>query len=375
MGARPATVVISGYYGFGNSGDEAVLQSIVIALRDEADKLGFKIEPIVLSNDPAETSRMYGVRAVHRLKPHHLLRAIWKCDGVISGGGSLLQDVTGIGSIPYYLAVVGMAQWLGKPTFVYSQGIGPVNRKSFYPWIRRVLGRCRYLSVRDEESAELLERMRIERGRIHVVPDPVMGLPLRGARALEGGGSEERPLIGVSVRFWNEDRSELDGLAAALADIRARRDVRIRFLPFHLPSDAEASRYVIGRMGLPADDKNVEIVENAAHPQDMLAEVGACRLLVGMRLHSLIYAASQLVPMIGISYDPKIDQFLRRLRMTAAASTSRFSREAVVAEALKLLDAPDEWRQDKQQAIEALRRQAQEPARQIVSFFRQQRGT
>ena len=38
-------------------------------------------------------------------------------------------------------------------------------------------------------------------------------------------------------------------------------------------------------------------------------------MIIAMRLHSLIYAASQLVPMIGIIYDPKVEGFLKSIHM------------------------------------------------------------
>ncbi|MCD1260865.1 polysaccharide pyruvyl transferase family protein [Paenibacillus athensensis] len=437
MDAPVRRLVLSGYYGFDNSGDEAVLQSILLALRQQGEEQGMRIEPIVLSGNPQRTAAMYGVEACHRMRPAEVLRALRSSDGLISGGGSLLQDATSAKTIPYYLAVLKLAQWLGKPTFVYSQGIGPVNRRFFDGWIRAVFRRCRYLSVRDTESADLLASMRLPRERIDVVPDPVMGLPLRaadsggvgpaaGASASasgaanaahggRGGASDgdaaSAPLadagaadaatpaytaadakrvggpawrtVGVSVRFWNRDRSELDALAQALeALLDARSDVRLRFLPFHLPSDEEASQYVIARLtgasasasgAAPGGDRaaRVELTPGVVHPQDMLEQVAACDLLIGMRLHALIYAASQYVPMVGISYDPKIDQFLHRLGMQAAASTARFDAAACAAEAVRLLDGREAWAAEKRAAIEALKAEAQRPAQRIAAFFRE----
>ena len=80
---------------------------------------------------------------------------------MISGGGSLLQDATSPKTIPYYLGVLKIAQWLGKPTFIYAQGVGPVNRKLFYPMIRSIFRKCTYISVRDMQSGELLQSMGI----------------------------------------------------------------------------------------------------------------------------------------------------------------------------------------------------------------------
>ncbi|WP_248929400.1 polysaccharide pyruvyl transferase CsaB [Paenibacillus hamazuiensis] len=368
------TLALSGYYGFDNSGDEAVLQSILLALEEQGRAHDLQFDPVVLSIDPAKTSRAYGVRAVHRMKPGAVFGALREADGLISGGGSLLQDETSSKTIPYYLAVLKLAQWLGKPTFVYSQGIGPVHRKMFYPWIRGTFRKCKYISVRDAESAELLRETGLSGDSIHVVPDPVMGLKLRDgaeppARADAGSAGTRLPVIGVSVRFWNPDRTELDALAEALTHMLDSQPMELRFLPFHLPSDEVASRHVIQRMG----DKykqQITVIPDAFHPQDMLAEVSRCDLLIGMRLHSLIYAAGQYVPMIGISYDPKIDQFLNRLQMQAAASTKLLHPGTFARHALDLLEARQQWRQEKKEAIERLKAEAGEPARRIAFFFK-----
>lgn len=374
MGAKVVKIALSGYYGFDNSGDEAVLQSILFALQEQGQEQGVQIEPIVLSGNPEKTSAMYGVKAYHRMKPGSLVRALREADGLISGGGSLLQDATSAKTIPYYLAVLKIAQWLGKPTFIYSQGIGPVSRPMFYGWIRSVFQRCAYVSVRDTESAELLGKMRLPRERITVVPDPVMGLPLRGTGTDDGGAPDLAPdglvrTVGVSVRFWNEDRSELEALSRSLQVLLAAdANVRLRFLPFHLPSDEVASQFVIDRLG--DHGSRVEMVGGIAHPQDMLAQVAECDLLIGMRLHSLIYAASQFVPMVGISYDPKIDQFLHRLGMKAAASTARFDANALLEEAQRLLVGKEAWAASSRAAIEELKAQAQRPAQSIVSFYK-----
>jgi polysaccharide pyruvyl transferase CsaB len=374
VGSSAKRIVISGYYGFKNSGDEAVLQSILLALAAESVKQGITIEPIVLSIDPEWTSKTYGVRAVHRMKPGKVLKVISHSDGLISGGGSLLQDATGRMSIPYYLGIIKLAQWLGKPTFIYAQGIGPVHRAMFHPFIRAIFRKCRYISVRDEESAQLLQHIGLPREKVEVVPDPVMGLPLQAENELHGdtepnvARGSSKPVIGISVRFWNENRSELALLAKSLQIIQAERDVHICFLPFHLPSDIEASEEVIQHM---QSSTNVSIAADVVHPQQMLAAVQACDLLIGMRLHSLIYAASQRVPMIGISYDPKIDQFLQRLDMKAAATTNQFNPQDVADIALKLLTnhGKTDWIESKKAYITKLQIGAHRPAQQIVNYL------
>lgn len=371
MVATPKKIVISGYYGFRNSGDEAVLQSILIALQKQSQALGISIEPIVLSIDPEWTSATYGVKSVHRMKLVEVRQAIYESAGLISGGGSLLQDVTGSKSIPYYLGIIKLAQWMGRPTFIYAQGIGPVNRKLFHPLIKSVFRKCTYISVRDEQSRELLLSMGLEQKNVEVVPDPVMGLSLPEDTDVATQSAESLPVIGISVRYWEQDRKELDSLAQGL--IKANREVplHLRFLPFHTPSDNEASRYVMDKLkgSITEHGGQVSICEDAIHPQQMLREVGQCDVLIGMRLHSLIYAAGRRVPLIGISYDPKIDHFLDRVQCHPVGATDTLDAEHVAAEIVHLLNTGQEWRAARADVISNLIQEAEAPARQIVEYF------
>nr|WP_271752732.1 polysaccharide pyruvyl transferase CsaB [Cohnella sp. JJ-181] len=380
---RKLRLVLSGYYGFRNSGDEAVLLSILNALEQAGEDQGVFVEPIVLSGDPAWTARQYGVWSVPRMKLREVREAIGASDGVISGGGSLLQDATGLGSIPYYLGILEMARWARKPGFIYAQGIGPVKRGMFKPFIARAMRKAAYVSVRDGESAALLAGFGVPEDRVAVVPDPVMGMPLPpagggereigGAAGAAGGqGADRPPLVGVSVRFWRGDRSDLDRTAAALAALAQRRAVRLRFLPFHEGADEDASRYVIERLG--ASASMAEIAPAHEAPQEMLREIDRCDLLVGMRLHSLIYAANREVPLLGLSYDPKIDQFLHRLGDRAIGTVDAIDMQQFSAKAVQLIEDPAQWRIDHYSAIRRLREEAAVPAQRIVAACLELRG-
>ncbi|WP_091012975.1 MULTISPECIES: polysaccharide pyruvyl transferase CsaB [Paenibacillus] len=382
-------LVISGYYGFRNSGDEAVLKSILTALEEESQRSNITIEPIVLSGDPESTTAMYGVRSVHRMKLKEVREALKESDGLISGGGSLLQDATGLKSIPYYLGVIKLAQWLKKPTFIYAQGIGPVNRKIFNPMIKSVFKACTYVSVRDEQSADYLRGLGLQWNQIHVVPDPVMGLPLPEAKVESGagadsadastqanrvepssGGHTKLPVIGVSVRFWESDRKELTAIAAGLKKLCSKRAVHLRFLPFHLPVDEQASRFLMEMLGdVTSKGSEISITEDLTDPQLMLEEVGKCDLVIGMRLHSLIYAASQYVPPVGISYDPKIDQFLLRLDSEPAGNTDTLDGDKLAKTVVGLLDQRSQWLKEHEEGITQLKQEARVPAQQIINYL------
>ncbi len=365
-------IVISGYYGYSNCGDEAVLLSILLALQEQGDREGIRYDPVILSSNPELTAKMYGVKSVHRMKLLEIMRAIALSDGLISGGGSLLQDATSWRTIPYYLSIIKLAQWLGKPTFIYGQGVGPIHQCKFYPFIRKTLGGSQLLTVRDEESKSLLCAIGLPNNSIHVVSDPVMGLASCASkpyRLINDTREEKTYTIGVSVRFWNKDRSELDALAQTLLMLVISESVRIRFLPFHYHVDFKASEYVISR--IPEQyHTSIVVVKEFTDPLEMLKQVSECDVIIGMRLHSLIYAATQHIPMVGISYDPKIDQFLDRLHMKPSSSTATFDVNLVYEDIVQLMNHREKWVDAKQDVINELKQTAQLPSKMISSYYR-----
>ena len=127
-------VVMSGYYGFSNAGDDAILQSIHQSIQEASDE----VEVTVLSNNPEETKRVYGLNAVPRFQIFSVIKALRRCDALLSGGGSLLQDRTSTRSLIYYLSIMRAAKLMGKPVMLYANGIGPVEkpenrRRKHYP--------------------------------------------------------------------------------------------------------------------------------------------------------------------------------------------------------------------------------------------------
>ena len=366
MDKRTLTIVLSGYYGFGNSGDEAVLKGILFALEKAGQAHDVCIQPIVLSMDPEHTAASYGVEAVHRMNMVHVWGALRRSSGVISGGGSLLQDSTGLGSVPYYLGIVKLAQWMNKPTYIYAQGIGPIRRKVYQYVVGCVLHRCQYVSVREEQSARLLQTFGVGAESIAVVPDPVMGLPVWKRQPDEQNGNE-RPMIGVSVRFWEKDRRELVEIATALRTIARKRAVHIKFFCFHVPVDEAAAQYVIDQMGdVSACGSEVSHSVQGEDPLALLHEIRQCSVVVGMRLHSLIYAAAHYIPMIGISYDPKIDHFLAQLCIFPIGCTRKVKADRLEAEIDRLLVNQLGWSMKHEFAICMLKEKAHVPAHHIV---------
>jgi len=310
-------VVLSGYYGFNNIGDEAVLASMIQAIKSEIPD----VEITVLSHDPGKTGKQYGVKSVNRWRLNQILPVLKGCDLFISGGGSLLQDVTGPKSIIYYLALIRMARFLGKPVMIYAQGIGPVQRSWARKLTGRVLNKVDLITVRDEESRADLESMGVCRPPVKVTVDPVLGWEKPTGRVLPDSLKSldlaRGNCIGISLRSW----PGLNGLELAeLGDYLVQKGFQVVFLPFHFPGDIAVCREVAKLM-----KEESHIIKENLSALDMMDVVGKMHLVIGMRLHALIMSGAQGIPFVAISYDPKVERFSRLMGQAVACSVENMS--------------------------------------------------
>lgn len=318
-------VLLSGYYGYGNLGDEALLGGLSAALRAAG------AEVCVLSGAPAATRALHRVAAVHRYRglPAALLRA----DAVVSGGGGLLQDGSSRRSLAYYLAVLRLAQLLGARACVYAQSVGPLSPAGR----RRVARALRGLpvAVRDDASQSLLHDLGVPAA---LVADPALLLP-RPARASRPAAAGGAPVLLVP-RAGHPDLN--DALLAAGARLRSA-GVPLAVLGLHEREDGDAVTRLARAL----------VVDpwRASTPGDALRLVSRARYVLSVRLHALIFAAVCGVGFAGLVYDPKVAGFLSEAAAPAFHPPVDPARLAEVAAAGA---PPDE------QAVERLRRRAQD---------------
>ena len=318
-------ILISGYYGFSNIGDDAILKSVVGSLRDKVPDS----EITVLSRDPKTTTERYGVRAVQRMNAFTILRELLRCEMLISGGGSLLQDVTSRMSILYYLAIIFLAELFGKKVFIYSQGIGPINGGFNRRLTAKLLRKADAIAVRDQKSADFLTEIGVPADKIEITADPVLRLkPVeleRGKEILESVGlkkTEGQKIVGFAVRSDNTAPELLQEIEKCVRWLRDEKNTCSVLIPFHYEMDKKVISELKARLG-----DGVYAIEDKHLSDEMLSIIGSLDILVGVRLHSLIYAEIMGVPSIAISYDPKIDAFMESIGRESMCGTADFTAE------------------------------------------------
>lgn len=359
-------VLLSGYYGFDNAGDDAVLFAIVQALRETMPN----VDITVLSNQPEKTAAQLQVKAVNRWGKLDLLKAIKRCDVLISGGGSLLQDVTSKNGILYYLGIIRMAQMMRKKVLVYAQGIGPVQDPRNRALTAKILNKVQAITVRDFDSRIELMEMGVHK-EILVCVDPVLGISADdvdealGKNLLKQAGSgwdSGKKTMMVAARNWAHSEAFFAEIAKS-CDAAVQQGWQVVMLPFHYPEDVEAGEKIASLM----KESSVILTGNYS-PQETMAILKNADLIMGMRLHSLIMGAALLKPLIGLSYDPKVTSFMQLIRQPECFAVDSVEAEQLIQALQRLGQQNERERTMQQRNMEIMARQAKAPATLLQSL-------
>ncbi len=316
---RRKKILLSGYYGFANAGDEAVLASLTQIL--QAARPG--VELVALSAKPEETAAAYGIRAIDRWDRAALKRELKDAALFISGGGSLLQDVTSVRSVYYYTSLIRTAERAGVPTVVLAQGLGPLNSGISRWLVRRALSKCRLLSWRDEASLGLAQEIGLGGVKNFLVCDPVLlwrpdlesDIKESDIKQNSADKSGEMKRVALALRPWRD--LQVDE-AVRLAELLQGGGYQVVLLPFHRGEDEKLAAEINGRLSVKAE------IAECGTPEAAMRVLSGVDFVVGMRLHSLIMAAALGKAALAISYDPKVDAFAESMGIAQVAGGTQF---------------------------------------------------
>lgn len=322
------TILIAGYYGAGNTGDEAILSLLLAGFRRKRQGVDF----VVISSNPEETARTHAVQSIHFNDIPALINATKLCDLFILGGGGLFHDYWEADekhlltqrhiALSFYGTLILLAKMFNKPVMLYAVGVGPL----FYQSGIQLTGFCfenaDQATVRDQQSLELIKQLGIAPDNVTLTADPAFLQETDSEAAkkiINGLFLTERPIVGVCVRNWDiglsAEKWQLE-LAKALDLFAENYDVNILFIPFQISSadilvdDLVVAENIVSTMK--HRDRGL-VIDEIYSPELISGLIAECQILLGMRLHSLIFAATAHVPMVGIIYDPKVRYLLMRL--------------------------------------------------------------
>ncbi len=326
-------VVISGYYGFDNIGDDAMVETFSKYFKEKDTSL------IVMSKNPEKTSKQFGVHAIDRFNILQIISTIKKSDVLISGGGTLLQDVTKLISIWYYLAIIFIGILLKKPVYVLFQGIGPINNR-FNIWLtKKILSKVNCIALRDKKAYDEMKKLGIDTTKAFITTDLVFALDVLSKQESKSlikkyipDYNESKQYIGVSLRPWKNVYNE-EIFSKVLDRIKKELNVEIVFFPFHKKQDYLFLKDIQGIMW-----ENSYMIYDDLKPSEIAGMMSLMSANIGVRLHSLVFATITKVPVIGITYDPKIDGFLQELGLKPICEYSKIEEDKIINQVQEILE-------------------------------------
>lgn len=301
--------VLSGYFGFKNFGDEAILSVLVNKLQE------YKHRITVISSNPNYTrSKFKHIRSVQTFDFSSIIGSIAKSDCLISGGGSLLQDVTSFKSLIYYLTIIFIALFFNKKVIIFAQGIGPINNPISRWLTKNILKHCTYISVRDFKSQQILTKWGI---KSDLLCDPVFSLELEH--------DKHEDSVAVQLRdFQTMTEDFIDRLA--YKTVNEFKGKKINIIPLQETIDTKICHRFKKALTLLDSDINATVYENLTD-NDIIKLLSKSEYLIAMRFHAIMVGIISGTKTLGINYDTKVEKLCKEFDLPYIELNKEFDNE------------------------------------------------
>jgi len=304
---HPKNCIICGAYGKGNEGDEAILTSILKELRSINNDM-----PIwVMSRNPRQTEEKYEVNSLYIFNVIKYCKLLRNSCLFVNGGGSLMQDITSSRSLYFYLFTLWAAKKRKCKVLMYGCGIGPLKRSFNRKIASKVLNKTAdIITLRDSGSEKLLKEIGVDKPITLLSADPVINMLPASKEEVDAaffneGINESLPMIGFCLREW-KSFTNLDAIAKSAEYAYKKFGLIPVFYPIESPKDIAIGEKISNMLSIPS-----YCCSKAHTPSVTIGMLGRMKVICAMRLHALIFAVAGNTPVIGLSYDLKVENFLK----------------------------------------------------------------
>ncbi len=265
-------------------------------------------EITVLSGNPEETYKQYGLPSVNRRDFKQIDAAIAACDALVFPGGSIFQDVTSVKSVAYYQKLVKMAKSANKKVVLIGQGVGPLTSFIGKRLASSAFGMADAIAVRDPGSLETLKSIGITKN-VRVTADLAFLLPppVENPDHTEFGVGGMKS-VGIAPRAVANKKIDV----AALFGEFCRLLYKSGSMPVLIEMDKNEDGALILEISKRQGGK-IPDLKRIQTPMQLQQRLNRMDAIVAMRLHAGILAATVGIPPIMVSYDPKVAAFSKML--------------------------------------------------------------
>lgn len=299
-------ILLVGFYGASNTGDELMLQAILSKLDCEKNEV-----TVMLADNPNyNIIKKYNVNYLHYPKTNMDINMISKYfDKIIFGGGAIIDDVEYDDSLAYKYNVANILLELSIKAIYYNKevyciGLSSNSYISNFKYIKDlefVIKNAKYFSLRDENSKKTLINAKIkETDRIEIIDDIAYSLPKLKYNIEKDSFNIGLVLIGSAEE--NKLITILNECNKFIYQNSNLKNGKILLIPFYNYNNSDTTEYkkIVNHSGLKS---NVEILEYEQDYEKVMKQLSFCNILVGMRYHASLLALKSGIPSVHIIYD------------------------------------------------------------------------
>ncbi len=290
MKNKKKKVLISGYIGFQNFGDDVLLAVLTKHLKEKGCDI------TAFSANPKETEANYKIKAKYYKNPFAILKSILRTDVLISGGGNLLQNETSVFSLFYYAFIIIFAKLCFKKVIIFSQGIGPISGMFSTLIARIAFSLANLITVRDVYSQRVLSKWGIS-----------SKFSYDACWNFDTPQYNPQNVVGLQVRDYDNLHIDFYKFLAKYVDM-FYSEFEIRIYSLQNSNDAKAC-YELERT-LKQRNMNIKtkviLYKNA---NQIAEEFSKLKYLIAMRLHANILGLKLGVKIVPAIYSIKVKNF------------------------------------------------------------------
>lgn len=249
-------------------------------------------------------------------------------DVVVScGGGFLLSHGFSV-ALLQHLVQITTAFSYKKPVVIYSQSIGPFYNRFMQVLAGKVLEKIDKIYIREKVSQDWLTKIGCKSNKVEIVPDSAFAMEDVKSKSIDElvckiKQNHNGPFIGMTVRDWNfpevsnsEDyrAKYIESIRAGISYISTECNGKVLLMPQVLGPNPFNDDRIISREileGIPLEQ--AQLLDYDFSPRELKYLYSKMDMFVGTRMHSNIFALSNLVPTVAINYEHKTKGIMEML--------------------------------------------------------------
>lgn len=360
-------IIISGYYGYENMGDDSLLQQIINSIKT--------LEPnakiTALSKTPKKTSRIYGVNSIYRFNIFAIRKAMKNAKLLINGGGNLLQNKTSKRSLMYYIYIMKSAKKHGLKLMLYASGIGPLYGEKYKNITRDILNQADIITLREHLSVEEINTLGVENFNMSVTCDPAFYLDPAADNWIKyvmyrEGLSLNKKYFMIAPRYIKDVHSSLpDDFDKRIAEACVQIERKYKITPVIIPLQPQNDSAICKKIAEYTGGK----VISGLSASELAGLTKYMEFVASVRLHLLIYAISAGTPVLAIDCEPKITALFDRINLPYIIKAEQFTPGKFIDMAGALMNNSAKVRATLNDCVEELRQLSLKDAGYVVELL------